>query len=296
MDKQQTYFIDKKQVRRAFDQAADSYDKYAKLQHEVGSRMLSRLDYIRTEPKRIIDIGSGTGHITKHLSQRYKNSKIIALDIAEGMLHKSRQTHQTGLGRFFSRVTHLCADAEQLPLSDNSMDFVFSNVAFQWCNDLDATLQECYRILSPGSLILFSSFGPDTLKELRTVWQEIDNYNHVNAFIDMHDIGDALIRTGFQSPVLDVEQFTLTYHDTKHLMRELKAIGAHNVTAGRPRGLTGRQHLIKLEQSYEQFRNNGKLPASYEVIYGHAWVPEQKTKKQEDNIEVKISLKQLGRR
>jgi len=290
------YRIDKQKVRRAFDRAAESYDEYAQLQKEVGERMLSRLDYIRIDPKRIIDIGAGTGRITKDLSQRFKKSTVIALDLAEGMLKKSRFTQKQGLGRFFNRVQHLCADAENLPIANDSLDFVFSNVTFQWCNDLDKTLQECYRVLSPGSLILFSSFGPDTLHELRTVWHEVDNYNHVNAFIDMHDIGEALIRAGFQSPVLDVENFTLTYNDIKDLMHELKAIGAHNVTAGRPRGLTGKNRLQKIKHAYEQFRQDGKLPASYEVIYGHAWVPDQKTRKEENNIEVKISLKKIGRR
>ncbi len=295
-DLEHDYFIDKEKVRRAFDRAAESYDKHAALQAEIGARMLDRLDYIRIEPKRIIDLGAGTGRITKDLSQRFPKSTVVALDLAEGMLKQCRSTQKQGLGRFFSRVQHLCADVENLPIASDSLDFAFSNVTFQWCNDLDKALQECYRVLTPGSLILFSSFGPDTLNELRTVWREIDNYNHVNAFIDMHDVGDALIRAGFQSPVLDVEQFTLTYDNSKDLMRELKAIGAHNVTAGRQRGLMGKQRLQKFEQGYEQFRSEGKLPASYEVIYGHAWVPEQKTRKEEDAIEVKISLKQLGRR
>lgn len=300
-DIEQAYFIDKEKVRRAFDRAAETYDEYAALQAEIGERMLSRLDYIRIDPKRIVDIGSGTGHITKGLSQRFTKTDVVALDLAEGMLRKSLSTQKKGLGRLFSRsknnfIHHLCADAENLPINNDSVDFVFSSVTFQWCNDLDKALQECYRVLTPGSLIFFSSFGPDTLNELRSAWNEIDNYNHVNAFIDMHDIGDALIRAGFQSPVLDIENFTLTYDKVTDLMRELKAIGAHNVTAGRQRGLMGKQHLKQIEQSYEKFRHEGKLPASYEVIYGHAWEPEQKTRKEADNIEVKISLKQLGRR
>lgn len=298
---EQAYAIDKAKVRLAFDRAAETYDEYAALQAEIGERMLSRLDYIRIDPQHILDIGSGTGRITRGLSQRFSNTDVIALDLAEGMLRKSLSKQKQGIGNLFKRnknkpLKHLCADTEQLPINNDCIDFVFSSVTFQWCSDLDKTLQECYRVLSPGSLILFSSFGPDTLHELRSAWKEIDDYNHVNAFIDMHDIGDALIRAGFQSPVLDIENFTLTYDKVTELMRELKAIGAHNVTAGRQRGLMGKQQLKQIEQSYEKFRNEGKLPASYEVIYGHAWVPEQKTQKEEDNIEVKISLKQLSRR
>jgi malonyl-CoA O-methyltransferase len=148
---------------------------------------------------------------------------------------------------------------------------LWSNLALQWCNDLDAAFNEASRVLKPNSLFIFSTFGPDTLKELRAA--SSNGNTHVSRFIDMHDIGDALIRAGFNAPVLDVERYTLTYDDAKSAMKDLKAIGAHNATAGRGRGLAGKSFLQNIVAQYEQFRTAGKLPATFEVIYGHAWKP-----------------------
>jgi malonyl-CoA O-methyltransferase len=165
----------------------------------------------------------------------------------------------------------LCADIEALPLTNASVGLVWSNLAIQWCNDLDVALQEFHRVLQPESLLMFSTFGPDTLKELRIATSTQNGVTSVSRFLDMHDIGDAMVRAGFSAPVLDVERFTLTYDDVKSVMRDLKSIGAHNATDGRARGLLGRGFLKNLETSYEQFRQNGKLPATFEVVYGHAW-------------------------
>lgn len=295
-DGDSSFIVDKRQVKRAFERAAERYDNYAQLQYEIGNRMLSRLDYITITPRRILDIGAGTGSITHELSRRFANTPVIALDIAEAMLRRARARQHGLLARLLGKTRYVCGDAEQLPLANDSIDFIFSNVSLQWCNQLDRVFGECYRTLSGGGLLFFSSFGPDTLKELRACWGTVDNYNHVNAFIDMHDIGDALIRAGFQSPVLDVEHFTLTYDDIDRLMRELKAIGAHNVTAGRPRGLTGKQRLAAVRRCYERYRQQGRLPASYEAIYGHAWVPANKATLVDGAVEIKISLKKMGRR
>ena len=150
---------------------------------------------------------------------------------------------------------------------------VFSNLTLQWVNQLEQTLREVARVLRPGGMLLFSSFGPDTLNELQQAWQAADAYTHVNAFIDLHDVGDAMLRARLAEPVMDAERFTLTYADVYKLMRELKAIGAHNVTLQRARGLTGKTVFKRVEQAYEQFRQDGVLPASYEVVYGHAWAP-----------------------
>ena len=141
----------------------------------------------------------------------------------------------------------------------------------QWCVDIDATFAELQRVLRPGGLLLFTSFGPDTLKELRDSWAQVDGHAHVNAFLDMHDVGDSLVKTRFADPVMDVERITLTYPDVWKLMRELKQIGAHNVTAGRPRGLTGKSHMQQLVNAYECYRQTDVLPASYEIVNGHAW-------------------------
>ncbi len=261
---------DKASARRSFERAADRYDEAAVLQREVATRLLERLDLVRLSPQRILDLGSGTGYCIDGLLARYRKAEVVALDIALPMLRHARRH-----GRWLRRPRCVCADAERLPFADDSFDLVFSNLMMQWCVDLDATFAELRRVIRPGGLLLFSSFGPDTLKELRAAWGEVDGYAHVNTFLDMHDVGDALLRARFADPVMDVERLILTYRDVRKLMRELKQIGAHNVTAGRPRGLTGRHRLQRLVEAYERFRHDGLLPATYEIVNGHAWVSEK---------------------
>lgn len=266
--------IDKQQARHSFERAVNEYDSAAILQREVGNRMLERLEYINFTPARILDIGAGTGYCTKLLQKKYPNAQIVALDIAQPMLVFARNKSSLW-ARLRNKIDYLCADAETLPLTDQSVDMIFSNLTLQWINDLEQTLCEFARVLRPGGMILFSTFGPDTLKELRQAWQAVDSYSHVNAFIDLHDVGDAMLRAQLAEPVMDAERFTLTYSDVFKLMRELKAIGAHNVMPQRTRGLTGKHKIKTLERAYEQFRYDGVLPASYEVLYGHAWRSEQ---------------------
>lgn len=272
------FLIDKRLARQSFSRAAASYDEAAVLQREVARRMLERLQYVKHSPQTILDAGSGTGFGRTLLRSRYRSATIVELDFALPMLQASARAPI--LTRLVDRlrgghVHHLAGDVERLPLANNSVAMVWSNMTFQWCNDLDATFKEMRRVLQPGGLLLFSTFGPDTLKELRSAFGTVDGQTHVNRFIDMHDIGDALVRNGFGTPVMDVEHFTLTYADLKALMRDLKALGAHNVTQGRPRGLFGRATWQKLQTAYESFRKNAVLPATYEVVYGHAWKPER---------------------
>lgn len=272
--------IDQARVRRAFDRAADSYEKFAVLQKEVCNRLLEKLDVVKLSPQMILDAGSGTGSAIPGLFERYKKAQLVALDLSENMLKKSARH------RHFFRSPHLvCADIEQLPFADNSFDLVFSSLSMQWCNDLNAALVEAKRVLKPGGLYVFTTFGPDTLKELRYSWQQVDQRNHVNQFIDMHDIGDALLHDGFAEPVMEAEVMTVTYQSVEDIMRDLKAIGA-NVTAqaadteefakssaNTEKGLCGKSVIQTVRESYERFRQDALLPASYEIIYGHAWKP-----------------------
>jgi malonyl-CoA O-methyltransferase len=170
------------------------------------------------------------------------------------------------------RFARVCADAAQLPFADGSVDLILSNLMLQWC-DPDRVFAEFRRVLCPQGLLCFTTLGPDTLCELRSAWATVDSHTHVNQFIDMHDIGDALVRAGFASPVLDVERYTLTYLDVQKVAADLKDTGAHNSTAGRPRGLTGRGRFAALQAAYEAFRRDGRLPATYEVVFAHAWTP-----------------------
>lgn len=272
------YWIDKRQVRKAFNRAANGYDHSAVLQREVCNRMLERLDYIKQKPVSVLDVGSGTGLGTRQLSERYPAARLIALDMAMSMLHVSRSRVSWWHKLFDSdKCSYVCADAEALPLAKNSIELAWSNLTLQWCNDLPSAFSELYRVLKVEGLVMFSTFGPDTLRELRSAFHGVDRYRHVNRFADMHDIGDMLKAAGFAAPVIDMEMITLTYHDVKAVMKDLRSIGAHNVTAGRGQGMMGKAAWQALQGNYERFRQNGKLPVTFEVVYGHAWKPKPRS-------------------
>jgi malonyl-CoA O-methyltransferase len=266
--------LDRPEVRASFERASATYEAAAVLQARVANELLTRLEPFNFKPEVVLDLGAGTGRLTGELKKRYRRALVVALDIAPGMLHEARR-HQHLLRRF----ARVCGDAMRLPLADSSVDVMFSSLMLQWCDPPDEAFAEIRRVLKPGGFFAFTTFGPDTLHELRTAWAEADGaqyeheHNHVNHFIDMHDVGDALVRAGLSEPVLDVDRMQLTYPNALALMRDLKAIGAHNVTAGRPRGLVGRARLQRLQDAYEVFRKNGQLPATYEVVYGAAWGP-----------------------
>jgi len=168
------------------------------------------------------------------------------------------------------RPALVCADIERLPLATGCAQLAFSNLALQWCKAENA-FAEVARVLEPGGLFLFSTFGPDTLKELRAAFAAADRHDHVNSFVDMHDLGDALVAAGLADPVMEMEMITLEYASVEAVARDLKAIGAGNALPDRPRGLSGRGRWRQVAESYERHRRDGVLPASWEVIYGHAW-------------------------
>jgi malonyl-CoA O-methyltransferase len=261
------YALDSARVRRSFDRAATTYDAAAVLHAEVRGNLLARLDLMALAPRVAVDAGAGTGHASRALKRRYPKSLVIAVDTSQRMLQAAGR-QQSWLRRF----ARVCADAEHLPLADGSVDLILSNLMLQWC-DPDPTFAEFRRVLAPQGLLIFTTLGPDTLRELRSAWAKVDSRTHVNQFIDMHDLGDALVRAGFASPVMDVERYTLTYLDVRRVAADLKATGAHNSTIGRARGLTGRRQFAGLQNAYEAFRQDGRLPATYEVVFGHAWMP-----------------------
>ncbi len=265
--------IDKWQARRTFSRAANDYDAHAVLQHEIAGRLLERLDYVKLAPQRILDIGCGTGRASEALLRRYPKAQVVALDFALPMLAHARRR-----GRWLRRPRCVCGDMDRLPLAAQSFDLVFSSAALQWSADPAGALCEMHRVLRPGGLLMFTSFGPDTLRELRAAWAEVDGAVHVHDFIDLHDYGDMLVTAGMADPVMDCERITLTYADARGLLRDLRAIGAGNAAASRNRGLTGPARLRAFEVAYERFRraDDGRLPATWEVIYGHAWGAEQR--------------------
>lgn len=276
-----TQVFNQQRVRQAFDKAADSYDAAAVLQKEVCKRLLEKLDVVRLSPEWILDAGTGTGEAVKPLQKKYKKAEIVLFDLSESMLKKAVKQ-----GALFRKPHQVCGTIESLPFSDQSFDLLFSNLAMQWCNDLGATLTEFKRVLKPGSLLEFATFGPDTLKELRASWQKVDAAVHVNSFIDMHDIGDALLQAGFAEPVMESEVITVNYQEVDTLMQDLRDIGANVTADGHRQGLLTRNMLQQLREAYEVYRHNDVLPASYEIVYGHAWVAELKGNRIGRDIEV----------
>ena len=280
--------LDTKCVRRQFERAAATYDAAAVLHREVGRRMAERLGLIKLQPARILDAGCGTGEALAELTARYPEATIFGLDIAFGMVAAARRRaaalqEPSGDARAEwldprapspAAYCFVCADAARLPLAAGSVELVWSNLALQWIDRPLAAFGEFLRALRVGGLLMFTTLGPDTLKELRAAFAGVDAATHVGRFVDMHDLGDALVEAGFADPVMDMETITLTYADAPSMMRELKALGAHNATVGRPRGLMGRGRWQRALAALERFRREGRLPATYEVVYGHAWKPE----------------------
>jgi malonyl-CoA O-methyltransferase len=263
-------FPDKRTARRAFDRAAPLYDQAAALQQEVGRRLLEHLDPIRIEPRRIVDVGCGTGVHLEELGRRYRGAQVIGVDYSGAMLAQAR-----GRSRWWRRIAGgtarlVRADAEKLPLAAASSDFIFSNLALHWC-DPQAFFAEASRTIATGGLMLFSTFGPDTLLELREAFRAVDESPHVHGFIDMHDLGDALVHAGFADPVMEMERITVEYADVAALAHELRATGGANASPGRRRTLMAPSRWKRMAARYESVRRNGAIPATVEVIYGHAW-------------------------
>lgn len=261
--------IDKIKVAASFNRSAKEYIEHAVLQRTVAERLLERLQFVNITPKVIVDAGSGPGGAARQFAKIYKGAQVVQLDFSIEMLRQSKT-----LGpRYFSKQQFVCGDVEKLPLGENTTELFFSSLMLQWCNDLDETFAQIKKTLKSQGLFLFATLGPDTMKELRSSWAEVDDDMHVNTFIDMHDVGDALVRAGFVEPVMDVEHITMTYEDCASLMKDLKTLGASNANIERPKGLTGGKKFKNMESAYEKFRVDGRLPLSYEIVYGHAWKP-----------------------
>jgi malonyl-CoA O-methyltransferase len=298
------HHFNKKSIQAHFNHAALSYDEAAVLQKTVAKHLQERLELTTIKPKTILDIGAGTGILTKKIIHQYPKAKIIAMDLSKQMLNQAQQkfikkSFVNKIKSIFkpARLSLVCADASQIPLNDKSVDLIVSNLMLQWCDDLDTVLAEFRRVLKPEALLMVTSLGPDTLKELRKAWAEVDNEEHVNTFIDMHDFGDALIRNGFGQPVMDVENFTLTYQKPIGALKDLKAIGATSAAISRKKGLTGKQNFTAMLEAYEKQRTNDFIPATFEVMHGHAWASQEIVKGPNRNRSgvYEISLDDFGK-
>ena len=253
---------DKRWVGRSFSRAATAYDSVAALQREVGEALLGRLPGVPFSPQAILDLGAGTGYCTVRLAQRFPVTDLFALDIAEGMLQACRQ--RPGVQ---DKALCICGDGEALPVRSRSVDLVCSNLALQWCPDVERVVAECARVLRPGGCLAFSTFGEATLGELRTAWARVDDRSHVNDFAPAAALADALRKAKFGEVAVHSIRKTVAYPSVEALLRELKSLGAHNITTNRPRQLTGKRAFGKMLEAYAAAMPPGRVEASFEVIY-----------------------------
>jgi len=284
--------LDPRAIARGFERASAGYDAHAVLARAASAELLRRLELLAFEPAVILDLGAGSGEGARALRERWRAARVIALDASAGMLAVART--RFGWRRRFDRVR---ADAARLPLRAASVDLVYSNLMLPWTLDLDHQLREIRRVLKPRGYFTFTTLGPDTLRELRAAARELDPDVHTHPFLDMHDLGDALARAGFEGPVMDVDRYTLTYESLRAIGRDLRAVGAQGVLLDRRAGLVGRGRYERLAAAYERFRNeDGRLPVSGEVIYGQAWCPGEAPPERSRRRETVVPIGSIGRR
>ncbi len=274
--------IDARVARGRFERAAATYGEVAVLSREVERRMAGRLEYIRVEPGRILDAGCGPGEGLRLLRRRYPKAWLVGVDSAWSMARSARRA-QSLVERAKSVLSgaachNVCADLARLPLAAASVGMVWSNLALAWASGHDAALTEFARVLEPRGLLMFSTYGPDTLKELRNAFARVDARAHVHRFVDMHDLGDMLVAAGFEQPVMDMDIVTLSYADVGALSRDLRLSGQSNSDADRSRGLMTPRAWARMASAYEGARRDGRLPATFEIVYGHAWKGERRVR------------------
>jgi malonyl-CoA O-methyltransferase len=289
----------RRRLRRARDRAARRYDRAAALPDEVGRRMLERLEMVRLPEGPILDAGCATGATTRLLAQRFPRVPLLGMDAAPAMVREARAA-LPAIRRVLSGLAGtaprwLAGDIDSLPVASRRFALAWSNLVLHWLPDPAAAFAEMLRTLVPGGLLMFSTLGPDTLKELRSAFAQADGRAHVHGFPDMHDLGDQLVHAGFAGPVMDMETITLTYPSADAMLHELRDLGSINALPERARSLTGRARWRRMVEALETHRRDGRIPATFEIVYGHAWKPEQGPTRTDDGRQV-IRIHRGGRR
>lgn len=251
-------------LRKLFDAKAFQYKKYAIMQQEIGERLVKRLDYLKLQPQTILDLGCGVGTHLQMLKQRFKDTKVIGVDSSWGMLKLAKKSKH-----WWQKQEVVLADVNYLPFSDNSVDLIISNQLLQWLQDPNLFFSECFRVLKPEGCLMFTTLGPDTFKEFRKAFALIDSASHTADFIDLHDLGDNLLKQGFLDPVMDREDLIINYSSQQDLLQSLKAQGVINLHPNRNKGLMSKEKWQKMWSLYPL--DDQKWPVSYEIIYGQAW-------------------------
>jgi len=279
-----SHLFDYRVVRNRFNRAAATYDQHAAIQQEAGRRLDERFDWLKLEPRRILDIGSGTGQMVRLMRQRFPKAEVVATDIAERMLLQVPRT-----GRLRRKRQAVCADMHDLPFASGSFDVVVSNFSLQWSEDAGRVFAEVSRVLAADGVLAFTTLGPDTLQECRAAWAQVDQTVHVHPFMDMHDIGDAMVRACLADPVIDREELIAKYDSVEGVLQDLRGVGVGNAAAGRSGGMTGRERWRGFCSALGAGVDaEGRIPLTYEVVYGLAWgtgvTPLQKGVAYDDNV------------
>ena len=277
--------LNKHDVRRQFDRAAKAFDSADFVHRVTREGLLERLRPLRIEATAVLDLGAATGNTTDQLRKRFGGARVVSLDLSHNMLREAK-----GKRRWLSRTSFVQADAESLPFSDASFDVVFSNLLLPWLSDPATALAEVTRVLRKDGVFVFATLGPDSLVQLSRAWSRVDAGTHVNRFLDMHDIGDALVRAGLADPVLDVDRLTVQYADATRLFQDLTRTGGRNALMQRSRGLLGRGRFEKLLA--ELHGGADGIAVELELVYGHCWG----TGPRNEPANYRINAAEIGRR
>ena len=260
--------IDKEYKRKVFNRNAKTYDQYSSLQNKISDNLFKKIDLIEVMPDLILDLGCGTGRNGVIMKDRYQNSRLINYDFSLNMLQEAKKNQNEILD---NKSNFVCGDIEELPFSENTFDVIWSTSSLQWCNNLSDIFKKVQLTLKPGGLFIFSTFGPNTLFELKSITKKISNYQKTNDFIDIQNIKDILVDVGLRHPVIETEEFRMTYKDINTLFLDLKNIGATSGFESKKIGLSGKSYIKMISDGYKQYSYDGILPATYEAVYGYAW-------------------------
>lgn len=278
-----------KEICNAFNRCAKQYEQAAKVQEEIGRRLFERLDYLKINPRYVLDLGCGTGLFSRELKKKYPDALVISLDLAFEMLKQTQKKQ-----RLWRKWPLTCGDMAHLPFADGVFDLVFANQVVHWVNPLSTGVSEINRVMRADGCLMFSTLGPDTFTEIRQSFASADLFAHTNMFADMHDVGDCLMKERFLDPVMDMERLTVHYPNLQNLVRALKDQGVRNVNSARNPGLTGRQVWTTFEKAYQTLcAENGSYPLTYEVVYGHAW--KGASRRAGAQVETLIPISAIGR-
>lgn len=283
--------INRKQlITAAFNRVAKKYESAAQIQNEIGNRLFERLHLLKIQPKYILDLGCGSGYFTNKLKKLYPKAYIVSLDIAHDMLSQVKLKQN-----WFKTWGIVNADMHKLPFANGQFDLIFSNQVVHWSEDIKGLMVEVNRVMAKNACLMFTTLGPDTFYELKKSFAELDNFSHVNDFLDMHDLGDIVQSANYVDPVIDMDMLTAHYDSLEGLLRSLKNQGVVNISAKRNTSLSGKSTFKKLALVMQKFITESNMyPLTYEIVYGHAWKGEDKSSSFKNTFsvdELKATLK-----